>query len=75
MSKIEEVDLFKIIQTKETKDVQFYIVPNSKFNQDTELNLIVEMKNRLGNVNISIIKVDYLERDKNSSKFKTVTLL
>lgn len=75
MSKIEEVDLFRIIQTKETKDVQFYIVPNSKFNQDTELNLIKEMKNRLGDVNLSIIKVDYLDRDKNSSKFKTVTLI
>jgi phenylacetate-CoA ligase len=75
MSKVDEVDLFKIVQTKETKETNFYILPNSKFNETTESYLKKEMKNRLGDVKLSIIKVDHLERDNNSSKFKTITLI
>jgi phenylacetate-CoA ligase len=75
MSKVEEVDLFQIIQEKETKKVNFYIVPNKKFNEESEKNLVTEMKNRLGEVEIIIIKKDSLTRDKNSSKLKTVSLI
>jgi phenylacetate-CoA ligase len=75
MSKIEEVDLFQIIQVKETKDINFYIVPNLKFTNDSENRLLIEMKNRLGNVNIKIIKVDSLVRDKISNKLKTISLI
>lgn len=75
MSKIEEVDLFKIIQKKETKELDFYVVPNIKFTESTEKKLMEEMINRLGSIKINIIKKDYLERDKNSNKFKTITLI
>jgi phenylacetate-CoA ligase len=75
MSKINEVDMFKIIQKKETKEIDFYIVPNSKFEEKTEQKLIIEMKNRLGDIKINIIKKQYLDRDKQSSKFKTITLI
>jgi phenylacetate-CoA ligase len=75
MSKFEEVDLFQIVQKKETKEVNFYIVPNFRFTNNTEIELNNEMVNRLGNVKINIIKKNSLDRDKNSSKLKTVSLV
>lgn len=75
MSKVEEVDLFQIIQKKENKEVDFYIVTNPKFTDKTENYLINEMTNRLGNLKINLIKTDSLERDKNSNKLKTVSLI
>ncbi len=75
MSKFEEVDLFQIVQKKENKEVDFYIVTNSKFTNSTEIKLNTEMINRLGNVKINIIKKTSLDRDINSSKLKTVSLI
>jgi hypothetical protein len=75
MSKYDCVDLFQIIQKRETKDVDFYIVPNYNYTEDLENKLIEEMKNRLGNVHIIIHKKDHLDRDQNSNKFKTVSLI
>jgi len=75
MSKYDEVDLFQIIQIKETKSVSFYIVPNILYNNNIEDKLMIEMKSRLGDVNINIIVVDKLERDSSSSKMKTVTCI
>jgi phenylacetate-CoA ligase len=75
MSKFESVDMFQIIQKKDTKDVDFFVVPNYYYTEDTESNLVREMKNRLGDVKVRIHKKNYLERDPNSNKFKTVTLL
>ena len=75
MSKYTEVDLFQIIQTKETKKVNFFIVPNEKFTILTRRKLLDEMKYRLGNVEIDLILQDKLTRDLKSSKLKTVSLI
>jgi|688.fasta_scaffold119649_3 phenylacetate-CoA ligase len=75
MSKIKEVDLFQIIQTKSTKSVDFFIVPNAQYNEKIYEKLIQEMKNRLGEVNINLILVDELKRDETSNKMKTVSLI
>lgn len=75
MSKYDEVDLFQIIQKKETKSVSFFIVPNKLYNKKTEENLLIEMKSRLGNVDIKIIVVEKLQRDTSSSKLKTVACI
>ena len=75
MSKIDEVDLFQIVQKKETKEVDFYIVANKSYNNQIEDELFIEMKNRLGDVKINIIIVDSLKRDFISNKLKTVCLI
>lgn len=75
MSKYDEVDLFQIIQTKIDKSVSFYVVPNRFYNNQIEEKLMIEMKSRLGDVDIKIIVVDKLERDSVSSKLKTVTCI
>jgi|694.fasta_scaffold18581_4 phenylacetate-CoA ligase len=75
MSKINEVDMFQIIQKKEDKSLNFYIVPNKKYNNLTEKKLLQEMENRLGKIDIKIKKVKSIERDKNSNKLKTVSLI
>jgi len=74
MSKIDEVDMFQIIQRKEDKSLMFYIIPN-EINTDTENKLRQEMINRLGGVKIEIIKVKQLERDIKSNKLKTISLI
>ena len=61
MSKYNEVDLFQIIQTKKTKKVDFYIVPNNKFSAVTRKELIKEMKYRLGDVQINLIEKGKLD--------------
>jgi phenylacetate-CoA ligase len=75
MSKINEVDMFQIVQKKEDKSLDFYIVPNKKYNNLTEKKLLQEMENRLGKIDIKITKVKSIERDKNSNKLKTVSLI
>lgn len=75
MSKYNEIDLFQITQTKRTKKVNFYIVPNDKYSPETREKLMKEMIYRLGKVQINIIEKDSIERDKNSSKLKTVSLV
>lgn len=75
MSKIEEVDMFQIIQKKQDKSVQFNIVINNNYSNNTKDILIEQMKNRLGNVSISINIVDTLERDNRSNKLKTISLI
>lgn len=75
MSKYDQVDLFQIIQYKETKNVNFFIVPNLKFNSDVEKKLYSEMIYRLGDVDVNIVKIDHLHRDKISNKLKTVALI
>lgn len=75
MSKIEEVDMFQIIQKKDTKELNFFIIPNINFTEESEIKLLTEMKNRLGNITINIIKTNNLERDKVSNKFKTISLI
>jgi phenylacetate-CoA ligase len=75
MSKINEVDMFQIVQKKEDKSLNFYIVPNKKYNDLIENKLLQEMENRLGKIDIKIIKVKSIERDKNSNKLKTVSLI
>jgi hypothetical protein len=75
MSKIREVDMFQIIQKKINKSLEFYIIPNSNYTLVTEQKLIQEIKNRLGEIEITIKKVNIIERDKNSNKLKTVSLI
>jgi phenylacetate-CoA ligase len=75
MSKYDQVDLFQIVQYKETRSVDFFIVPNLKFNSDVEKKLYDEMIYRLGNVDVNIVKIDHLHRDKLSNKLKTVALI
>lgn len=75
MSKYTEVDLFQIIQHKENKEVDFYIVVNNKYTNQTESELVNEMKYRLGDIKINLIKVDKLNRDNKSNKLKTVSLV
>ena len=75
MSKYDCVDLFQIIQKRETKDVDFYLVPNYHYTQDLENKLLQEMKNRLGDIQITIHKKNHLDRDPSSNKFKTVSLI
>lgn len=75
MSKINEVDMFQIIQKREDKSLTFYIVPNTNYTISTEEKLLEEMKNRLGEIQISIVKVKSIDRDKNSNKLKTVSLI
>jgi phenylacetate-CoA ligase len=72
MSKVDEVDLFQIIQKREDKSITFYIVPNQYYNNLTKEKLIEEMKSRLGEVPLKIEVVSELTRDSNSSKLKTV---
>jgi phenylacetate-CoA ligase len=74
MAKCEEVDMFQIIQDKETKMVNFYLLPNKKFNLNIQSKLITEIKNRLGNVAVNVVIKDYLERDDRSNKLRTVLL-
>jgi len=75
MSKINEVDMFQIVQKKEDKSLNFYIVPNKKYNDLIKNKLLQEMENRLGKIDVKIIKVKSIERDKNSNKLKTVNLI
>jgi phenylacetate-coenzyme A ligase PaaK-like adenylate-forming protein len=75
MSKVDQVDLFQIIQKKETKVVDFYIVPNKLYNKELEDKLLIEMQNRLGNIDINIILTNNLKRDLSSNKLKTVSLI
>jgi phenylacetate-CoA ligase len=75
MSKINEVDMFQIIQKKIDKSLTFYIVPNYGYNLEIEKKLIQEIKNRLGGIDIQLIKVNSLERDINSNKLKTVCVI
>jgi phenylacetate-CoA ligase len=75
MSKVDQVDLFQIIQKKETKVVDFYIVPNKLYNKEIEDKLLIEMQNRLGNIDINIIVTDSLKRDLSSNKLKTISLI
>lgn len=75
MSKIEEVDLFQIIQLKKDKSVTFYIVPNKFYTEETQNKLMMEMFSRLGNIPIEFKIVSELERDKTSNKLKTVCCL
>lgn len=75
MSKIEEVDLFQILQNKENKSVTFYIVPNKFYNNQVEKKLTIEMKSRLGEVPLKIEIVTELKRDFSSSKLKTVSCI
>lgn len=75
MSKINQVDLFQIIQKRQNKEIDFFIVPNKFYNKEIEENLYIEMKNRLGNVQVNIIKVDNLKRDDSSNKLKTISLI
>jgi hypothetical protein len=72
MSKVDEVDLFQIIQKKEDKSITFYIVPNKLYNDLSEEKLVEEMKSRLGEVQLKIKIVSELTRDTNSNKLKTV---
>lgn len=75
MSKVDQVDLFQIIQKRENKEIDFYIVPNKSYNKHIENKLFTEMQNRLGNIKINIITVDSLKRDLFSNKLKTVSLI
>ena len=63
MSKYDQVDLFQIIQKKESKDVYFYVLPNNKFCYETENLLRKEIEYRLGNVKLHIIKIDGLNKN------------
>jgi phenylacetate-CoA ligase len=74
MSKIKYVDFFQITQSKKTKAVKFYIVPNNQFNSNSEKELLIEMQNRLGNIQIEIIKTNSIEREKKSQKIKIIKL-
>ena len=75
MSKINEVDMFQIVQKKEDKSLTFFIVPNKNYTDLTEQNLLKEMKNRLGDVSVTIKKVLTINRDEKSNKLKTVSLI
>ena len=44
----------KIVQKKEDKSLDFYIVPNKKYNNLTEKKLLQEMENRLGKIDIKL---------------------
>lgn len=75
MSKINEVDMFQIIQKKIDKSLIFYIVPNNYYSLDTEKKLLQEMKNRLGDIQIEIKKIKKIDRDISSNKLKTISLI
>lgn len=75
MSKINEVDMFQIIQKKEDKALTLNVVPNSNYTSLIEKKLLQELENRLGKINITIKKVKSIDRDKNSNKLKTVSLI
>jgi phenylacetate-CoA ligase len=75
MSKINEVDMFQITQKKIDKSLTIYIIPNHYYTLDTEKKLQQEMKNRLGNIKIEIKKVKTIDRDINSNKLKTISLI
>lgn len=75
MSKIEQVDLFQILQSKNDKSVIFKIVPNNLYDESVEKLLLTEMKARLGEVPLKIEVVSELNRDSNSSKLKTVSCI
>jgi phenylacetate-CoA ligase len=75
MGKVKEVDAFQITQNKDTLEVDFFIIPNRKFNEDTKGYLAEEMYNRLGNVPVRIILTEELKRDQETQKLKTIALV
>jgi len=75
MSKIDEVDLFKIIQYRENKKIDFFIMKNTNYTKFSEDKLKNELIFRLGNLEINFYYVNSLERDIESPKFKAVSLI
>lgn len=75
MSKYKEVDFFQIVQHKENLEIDFLIMVNHNYSNETESRLIQEFKDRLGEVKINIVHTSEMERDQISSKLKTVRIV
>ena len=75
LSKCNFIDMFQIRQYKESKDLVFYAIQGSSFDNKSEDYVRKELTDRLGEVNIEFVYVNELDRDFNSSKFKAVSLV
>ena len=75
LSKCNFIDMFQIRQDRETKDVTFFAIKSTTFNEKSESYLRNELVDRLGNVKIVFIYKDELDRDVTTNKFKTIQVI
>ena len=71
MYKIDGVKMFQIRQ-KINGDITVLIVPNERFCQNTKKQILDGLSSRVGNLDITIITVDKITRDKTTGKIRNI---
>jgi len=71
MYKIDGVKMFKIIQ-KSLQEIEFLLVPNEKYNENTIDEINNGLRDRLGNLDINIKVVDEIERSTTTGKVRCI---
>ena len=71
MYKIDGVKMFQIVQRSYDK-IDFYLVPNEKYNKNTNNEIMSGLAQRLGDMNINIIKTAELKRQKETGKLRCI---
>ena len=71
MYKIKGVSMFQIVQ-KTLSDIEIRYIKSIDLNKDTESEISVGMKERVGECNLKIFPVKSFERAKSTGKFKTI---
>jgi phenylacetate-CoA ligase len=75
MSRYGDVDFFQIIQHRDSLNIDFMLMVNSAYSNETESRLLQEFSDRLGKVKVNFIYTKNIERDQVSNKLKTVRLI
>jgi len=71
MYKIDGVKMFQIIQkTRET--IEFLLVPNEHYTEETILEITTGLKQRLGNLDISVQVVEKIKRSHDTGKIRCI---
>lgn len=75
MSRYSEVDFFQLTQYKDNLNIDFHLMVNGDYSNETESKLLQDLRDRLGNIKINFIYTDIIERDQVSNKLKTVRII
>ena len=71
MYKIKGVSMFQIVQ-KTLRDIEIRYIKSVDWNKNTESEIKIGMKERVGECNLKIVLVKSFERAKTTGKFKTI---
>ena len=71
MYKIDGVKMFRIVQRSYDK-IDFYLVPNEKYNKDTNNEIMAGLAQRLGDIDVNIVRTDELQRQKETGKIRCI---